>query len=133
VKPRRILGTRLAAGVPALCALALGLSATGDTALAAATPQWPTHRCGSFIHRKLGMDPVNDRIAVLNRGVSCHTATGVIKAFWSGKGVTQHGGPSDAQSYWTLAAWPGWRCAQAAGAGSCTRGKAIAAYEVSAA
>lgn len=117
-------------GALALCPLALGPLATGDTALAAASPQWPTHRCGSFTHRKLGMDPVNDRIAVFNRGVSCHTASGVIRAFWSGKGVTQHGGPSDAQSYWTLAAWPGWRCGQDAGSGSCTRGKAIAAYEV---
>ena len=114
-------------------ALALCPLAAGGTALAAAAPQWPTHRCGSFIHRRLGMNPVNDRIAVLNRGVTCHTATGVIQAFWSGHGVTQHGGPSDAESYWTLAAWPGWRCGQDAGAGSCTHGKAIAAYEVRAA
>jgi hypothetical protein len=113
--------------------LALCQLTTGNTALAAAAPQWPTHRCGSFTHRKGGMDPVNDRITVLNRGVSCRTATGVIQAFWSGHGVTQHGGPSDAQSYWTIVAWPGWRCGQGAGAGSCTRGKAIAAYEVRAA
>jgi hypothetical protein len=125
VKPQRVIAIGLLACGPALSALAFG----GDTALAGA-PQWPTHRCGSFTHRKLGMDPVNDRIAVFNRGVSCHAATGVIQAFWSGKGIARHGGPSDAQSYWTLAAWPGWRCGQDAGAGSCTRGKAIAAYEV---
>jgi hypothetical protein len=120
----------LALGPLALGTLTLGPLATGGTALAAAVPQWPTHRCGSFTHRELGAGPVNDRITIFNRGVSCHTATGVIQAFWSGHGVTQHGGPSDAQSYWTLTAWPGWRCGQGAGAGSCTRGKAIAAYEV---
>jgi hypothetical protein len=97
---------------------------------ATATPQWPTHRCGSFTHQEKGSYPVNERITVLGRGVSCRTATSVIRAFWSGRGVTQHGGPSDAQSYWTLAAWPGWRCGQGAGAGSCSRGQAIAAYEV---
>jgi hypothetical protein len=125
VKLRGVIATGLIAFGPALSTLAFSPS----TAIANA-PQWPTHRCGSFVHRQHGKDPVSDRIAVLNRGVSCHTATGVIEAFWSGHGVTQHGGPSDAQSYWTLAAWPGWRCGQGAGAGSCTRGKAIAAYEV---
>jgi hypothetical protein len=125
VKPRRILGTTLSVGALALCSVA-----AGDAAPPAAAPQWPTHRCGSFTHREHGADATTDRVAVLNRGVSCHTATGVIKAFWSGHGVIQHGGPSDAHSYWTLVAWPGWRCGQGAGAGSCTRGKAIAAYEV---
>jgi hypothetical protein len=133
---RRPIGDVLSAtSTVALSALvtssvALSTMALGSTALAGVTPQWPTHRCGSFVHREHGAYPVSDRITVLNGGVSCRTATGVIRAFWSGLGVIQHGGPSDAQSYWTLAAWPGWRCGQGAGAGSCTRGKAIAAYEV---
>jgi hypothetical protein len=116
--------------VLAASSLALSALALGHTAVAGATPQWPTHRCGSFVHQEKGSYPVTDRITVLNGGVSCQTATGVIRAFWSGRGMTQHGGPSDAQSYWTLAAWPGWRCGQDARAGSCSRGKAIAAYEV---
>jgi hypothetical protein len=133
---RRPIGDVLPAAstvvLSALVASSVALSALvlGDTALARATPQWPTHRCGAFVHRVHGAYPVNDRITVLNGGVSCQTATGVIRTFWSGQGVSQHGGSSDAQSYWTLAAWPGWRCGQDAGAGSCTRGKAIAAYEV---
>jgi hypothetical protein len=119
----------------ALCAslLAVAVWVLGTPVLAGAAAQWPTHRCGSFVYRKQGKYPVSDRITVLNGGVSCRTATGVVRAFWAGKGVTQHGGPSDAQSYWTLAAWPGWRCGQDAGAGSCSRGEAIAAYEVAAA
>jgi hypothetical protein len=123
---RRIKAATLLASSVVLSALALTPSAPA----VAAAPQWPTHRCGSFIHHDKGSPPVTDRITVLNRGVSCPTATSVVRAFWSGRGVTQHGGPSDAQSYWTLAAWPGWRCGQGAGAGSCTRGQAIAAYEV---
>jgi hypothetical protein len=111
--------------------VALSLLALSSPAVAGTTPKWPTHRCGSFVHYEGGSDPVSDRITVLNAGASCKTATGVIRAFWSGRGVTQHGGPSDAQSYWTLSAWPGWRCGQGAGAGSCSRGKATAAYEVS--
>jgi hypothetical protein len=73
---------------------------------------------------------VRRSITVSNGHVSCATATGVIHAFWSGHGVVRHGGPSDAQSYWTLNAWPGWHCGQGAGADACTRGPQIAAYQV---
>ena len=111
----------------------LGISAALALAVsAAAAPSWPTHRCGSFRHwvpPEYGLAGFYYRITVLNRNVSCRTAMGLIRGFWSGKGV-HHGGPSDAQSWWTLKAYAGWRCGQGAGAGSCTRRNSIAAYEV---
>lgn len=92
-------------------------------ASASAAPAWPTHTCGHFFHTS------NDVIVLNGGGVTCTKATKLIRAFWSGTGITQHG-TSDATSYWTIAAFPGWRCGQSAGAGECTRGKEIAAYEV---
>lgn len=109
--------------VTVILATVLGSSALG-------VPAFPTHRCGSFRHHIGGAYPVTYKITVFNGHVSCPTATGVIRAFWSSHGVVHHGGPSDAQSYWTLKAWPGWRCGQGAGGGACTHRNQIAAYDV---
>jgi len=122
------MGRRLRAALVATLLCSTMLAA----AVAVAAPTWPTHRCGSFKHWVPGESAVPGvwyRITVLNRAVSCGTATKVIRAFWSGR-VVHHGGPSDAQSWWTLPGLPGWRCGQGAGAGQCTRGNSIAAYEV---
>ncbi len=117
-------------GLSTVAALALAVLVLTLVGEAEAVPAFPTHRCGSFRHHIGGTYPVTYTITVFNGHVSCQTATGVIRAFWSGHGVTHHGGPSDAQSYWTLKNWPGWRCGQGAGAGACTRGQRIAGYEV---
>ena len=114
------------AGAAVVCAVAVSASA------ALAFPAWPTHRCGSFHYRippEYGLAAVHYRINVYNGHVSCSTATRLIRGFWLGKPV-HHGGPSDAQSWWTLKGLPGWRCREGAGAGSCTRHNSIAAYEV---
>jgi hypothetical protein len=122
-------GKQSAAGIILLAALLVALACVP---LARAFPAWPTHKCSSFRKRIPGSDGVAGvtyRITVLNGHVSCRTANGLIGGFWAGKGV-HHGGPSDAQSYWTLRAYPGWQCRQGAGAGSCTRHNSIAAYLV---
>ena len=114
----------------ALAAVAAVLLATA--AVASAYPSWPKHRCTTFrqwVPPSYGEAGFYYHISVYNGHVGCTTAPRVIRAFWSGKGV-HHGGPSDAQSWWTLRGLPGWSCRQGAGAGSCVRGRAIAAYEV---
>src|SRR5579862_2194503 len=102
----------LAAGVLALAA---------PTAVGVAAPA--THTCGYFFKRG------NDVIVYRSGPVSCARATAVVRAFWSGVGVRMHG-TSDATGYFTIRAWPGWRCYQAAGAGECTKRTATASYRV---
>jgi hypothetical protein len=107
-------------------------AALAIAAPAAAAPAWPSHRCGQFRHwvaPAYGEPGSYYRITVFNRRVSCGTASALIRGFWSGRAV-HHGGPSDAQSWWTIPGYPGWRCGQGAGAGACTRAGSIAAYEV---
>jgi hypothetical protein len=95
---------------------------------AEAAPTFPTHKCGSFTARKGGE---RNRVTVLNRDVSCKTASAVIEAFWGPAGrVSRHGGPSEAQAFFTIEGFPGWRCTQGAGAGLCRRGSNEAGYAV---
>jgi hypothetical protein len=111
-RPRLVLAL-LIAGV-------LGASAASALAVPSST-----HLCGYFFKR-------GDDVIVSKSGlVSCTSATKIIKAFWSDKGVSQHG-TSDADSYWTLKAWPGWKCAQQMAAGECQTSKAVASYVVKA-
>jgi hypothetical protein len=109
---------------PARLTLALAVATLLCGSTAAVVDAAPAARtCGYFF--KKGND-----IIVLDSGpVSCKHATSIIRAFWSGVGVTKHG-TSDATAYFTIQAWPGWRCYQAAGAGDCTKHKAIASYKV---
>ena len=100
--------------------------------MALAAPNWPTHRCGSFLYwvtPQYGNAGLWYSIGVFNADVGCEKAMGLIEDFWHGQGV-HHGGPSDAQSWWTLPRYPGWKCRQGAAAGSCTLQNGIAAYEV---
>jgi hypothetical protein len=98
----------------------------------AATPAWPTHKCGTFRHwvpPEAGLKGFYYHISVYNGHVGCPTAMSLIKGFWSGKG-RHHGGSDDAHSWWTIPGYAGWSCRRGAGAGSCTRHRSIAAYEV---
>lgn len=105
-------------------ALLVGGVLGASTASALAVPP-STHLCGYFFKR--GSD------VIVSKGgpVSCTKATKIIRAFWSGRGATQHG-TSDADSYWTLNAWPGWKCTQSMDAGECQTSKAVASYMVKA-
>jgi len=106
----------------ALVAAMLGSAATASVVLASSSSP---HLCGHFIKR-------GEDVIVYNRGaVTCTKATTIIKDFWSSKGVTQHG-TSDADSYWTIKAFPGWRCEQSMGEGSCSKHTATASYQVKA-
>ena len=122
---------RLLTGVPSECVVAFA-TALVFAEVANATPSFPKHKCSTFVHHyppQHGLPGGTYRITVFNGHVSCRTANGLIREFWAGKGH-HHGGPSDAQSYWTLKDYPGFRCGQGAGAGACTKGNQIAAYEV---
>jgi hypothetical protein len=70
------------------------------------------------------------RIDVYARNVSCHRARAVQKAFWRGseKSVIYHP-MHGVDEYWTLERFPGWRCTTGAGGGSCSKGRAMAAYQ----
>jgi hypothetical protein len=57
-------------------------------------------------------------VTIEHGSVSCGTARKVIRLFLSGKGH-KHGGPSQAETYWTVR---GWRCGTGTGGGGCIRG-----------
>ena len=113
---------RFRRGLRRTFALAAGVFCCAvPTAIATAAPV--AHTCGYFFKKG------NDVIVYRSGPVSCARATAVVRAFWAGVGVTMHG-TSDATGYFTIRAWPGWRCYQAAGAGECTKGSATASYKV---
>lgn len=87
-------------------------------------PVFPTGQCGSFVLNGATFD-------TFSRDTSCATATAVVRAFLDNVGITQHptATASDAQSWWTIAAWPGWNCHQGAGAGTCADGSEVAGYQ----
>jgi hypothetical protein len=119
---RRIGATGHTARRRVVCVLAAAALLGGSTGPSVAAAPG-TRTCGHFFSK--GQD-----IIVLDRGpVSCKRATSIIRAFSTGAGVTMHG-TSDATGYFTIRAWPGWRCYQAAGSGECKRHAATASYEV---
>jgi hypothetical protein len=112
---------RTIAAAAALAAILLSaLTASGVLASSTAS-----QLCGHFFKRD------QDVIVYHAGAVKCKEATTIIKDFWSSKGVTQHG-TSDADSYWTIKAFPGWRCIQSMGEGRCTNHTATASYQVKA-
>jgi hypothetical protein len=116
-------GRRRTITAVALLAALLLSAATASAVLASSSPRL----CGYFFKR--GQD-----VIVYHAGaVKCKKATTIIKDFWSNTGVTQHG-TSDADSYWTIKAFPGWKCEQSMGEGSCTNhaASATASYQVKA-
>jgi hypothetical protein len=79
------------------------------TAGAAAT--WK--RCGQINARPQG------HFAVRKKGkVTCRGARKLMHLFLNEGQGKKHGGPSSAETYWTLY---GWRCGTGAGGGGCTR------------
>jgi hypothetical protein len=115
-------GTGFVRGLRRTFAVAAGVLVLGTgTGVAAAAPA--PHTCGYFFKKG------NDVIVFGSGPVPCARAISVVRAFWSGVGVTMHG-TSDATGYFTIRAWPGWRCYQAAGAGKCTMHTAVAYYKV---
>jgi hypothetical protein len=118
----RRAGLRATRVVLALITAAALCTATAPAVLATAQA---SQLCGHFFKR--GQD-----VIVSKRGpVSCGHAKTIIEDFWSSKGVIQHG-TSDADSYWTIKAFPAWRCEQSMGEGSCTKHTATASYQVKA-
>jgi hypothetical protein len=116
-----------------LCVLSLVLL-IGAASLASAPSAagFPTHRCGAFIHEHEWDDGEisHFRVTVFNGNqLSCRMATKVIEAFWGPEEtIKSHGGPSQAETYYTIRGWPGWRCYTGAGGGTCIRHHRVAGY-----
>ena len=98
-------------------------------AQAVPAPGFPRHRCGSFVQRNENEgETFALRISVFNSNhLSCNAAMQVIQAFFEGN-VKSHGGPSEVQTYYTIAGFSGWRCFTGAGSGECIRRGKIAGY-----
>jgi len=122
-RPRASSLLRRTALLAALAPLTLlGGATLASNASASSTPKL----CGYFFRQS------QDFIVYHAGSVSCTTATKIVKDFVLNKGgVTQHG-TSDADSYWTIKSYPGWRCSQSMGQGQCTKKKALASYVVKA-
>jgi uncharacterized low-complexity protein len=96
-------------------------AATASAVLASSSPRL----CGYFMKR--GQD-----VIVYHAGpVKCGKAKTIIKAFFTSKDVTQHG-TTDADSYWTIKGFPGWKCQQSMGEGGCRYHSAAATYQIKA-
>jgi hypothetical protein len=116
---------RVCVVLAALCA-ALAFAGTAQ----AATPSFPTHRCGSFLYwtpPQAGEAGWWWRIDVTFRDVSCVTAMSVIRTLWFGPTVT-HGGPSDALAWYTMPRFPSWRCIEGPQSGLCNKDTAAAGF-----
>lgn len=111
---RRFSLTLALIATTALCAWA--------AAGAFAAPAFPKHVCGNFFRSG------QDFIVYNGGGIQCGKAKRMIEDFVHGK-ATQHG-TSDADSYWTIEAFPGFKCTQAMGEGQCFKGNKIAGYLV---
>lgn len=101
---------------------------------AGAAPPVPQHRCGSFF--SAGEDSEGRsyryRFTVFNSdGLSCGLAMAVIEAFWDpNEPRHHHGGSFQYNSWYTIDAFPTWRCALATGGGACRHKDKVAGYEV---
>jgi hypothetical protein len=121
--PRRLALTFI------LLALALALPTAAGAAAPGPGPDgdydWPgMKKCGSFPTESY-------RIYVYaNKRTRCRQARHVMKAYWlgdEGTDVIAHGdGP---QQYYTLRAFPGWRCDSGSGGGGCRKGRRFAGYQ----
>lgn len=114
--------------IAVLAALVVAAGSEG----AEAAHGFPRHRCGSFVAEDSSSEGTTyyNRITVYSsRHLPCRTATAVVEGFWGPEEfIVRHGGPSEAQSYYTIKGFPGWRCYQGAGAGSCIRRGRVAGY-----
>jgi hypothetical protein len=106
-------------------ALAAATLLCGLVSVSLASAPAPTHTCGHFFRQS------QDFIVSKGGAVSCTKAEKIVKDFVFSKGVTQHG-TSDADSYWTIASFPGWKCIQSMAVGSCSTAHASAGYTVKA-
>jgi hypothetical protein len=109
--------------------LALAIASTvtccaWGAAAAVAAPAFPKTVCGHFFRSS------QDFIVYAGGGLQCSKATPMIESFVHGK-AKQHG-TTDADSYWTIGAFPGFKCIQSMGEGQCVKGKEIAAYKIKA-
>jgi hypothetical protein len=75
-------------------------------------------------------DHMIDELEITHRGVSCSEADKIDRAFGTRHKTVIHRGAGLNSTYWTLRAFPGWRCEVGAGGGSCSDGKGLAAYTV---
>lgn len=82
--------------------------------------------------RSCGKTRVGDGLAldVEAKRVRCKKAKRIDKAFFKRDGTVEHGGPANYQRYWTLSAFPGWRCGTGAGGGGCRKGKRYTSFQV---
>jgi hypothetical protein len=96
-------------------------AATASAVFASSSPSL----CGYF------MRGGQDVIVYHAGGVKCGKAKTIIKAFFTSKDVTQHGS-TDANSYWTIKGFPGWKCQQSMGEGGCRKNSAAATYQIKA-
>ena len=111
--------TATGSSTTASSAAATGTTATSAAPAAQATTTIATVPCGTY---SLGM-----AATVTARLVPCKDAIAIVHAFQSSAAV-EHAGQSMISTYWTLPAFPGWRCAEGAGGGACTLGAAEAQY-----
>jgi hypothetical protein len=83
-------------------------------------------RCGSF-----AVPRGSHWVTVAQRRSSCGSALRIMRSFWLRTvKVQHHGGKADAESWFTLAGFRGWRCYSAAGSGLCRKGQQLAMYGV---
>lgn len=75
-----------------------------------------------------------DRTVVVSKmttNPTCVVAAAITRNVLSGRGVTRHGGPANAENWYSLKRFPGWRCdTGAGGAGECRKGARRIGWEM---
>ena len=66
-----------------------------------------------------------DQAARFARHITCHTARRLENEFWNGPWNRKH---TSRFGVTTLDRFPGWKCINAAGGGSCTKGAKVSSY-----
>lgn len=69
-------------------------------------------------------------VSKMTKNPTCAVAAGITRDFLTRRGVTRHGGPSNAQTWYTLKRYPGWRCGTGAGGGGCRKASRQIGWEI---
>jgi hypothetical protein len=68
--------------------------------------------------------------AMANARSLCPVAVKIGRDFLTSRGLTRHGGPSSAETWYTLKRFPGWRCGTGTGGGGCSKGQARVGWQL---
>jgi hypothetical protein len=112
----------------ALFTLVLSAAHAGVSVAAGGWYDWPgMQKCAAFATDDYVIKAYASKETESQRPLTCARATKIMKAWWKGPKSEREYHPGG--DYWTLERFPGWRCGDGAGGGSCEKRKRVAGYQ----